>query len=221
METRLWKAWGNHELTIHYQPQVDILTGSIEKFEALLRWNCEGNDISPEVFIPIAEENGLIVPLGMWVLQKVCEQLKKWETAYPDFCGVSINFSARQLQEQDVVQRIIHVVEESGVDPSKLVIELTERTFMFHVEDAVMILEQLKHTGITVAIDDFGIGFSPLSYIQNIPFDTLKLDRSFIKNVKNDDKSQAIVKAIITLAQNLKVRVVAEGVEYKQNHCGL
>lgn len=216
METRLWKAWENREFTMYYQPQVNISTGSIEKFEALIRWNCDGDPVSPEVFIPIAEENGLIVPLGMWVLQTVCEQLKKWESECPGFCGVSVNFSARQLQEPDVIQRISHVVEESGVDASKLEIELTEGTFMLHEENAVLVFEQLKQTGITVAIDDFGTGFSSLSYLQHIPFDTLKLDRSFIKNVQHDTKSQAIVKAIITLAQSLKVRVVAEGVEHKQ-----
>jgi len=216
MATSLWKAWENREFTMHYQPQVNLLTGAIERFEALIRWDFEGNWISPELFIPIAEEVGLIVPLGMWVLQTVCEQLKKWETVHSNFCGVSVNFSARQLQEPDIVQKIIRVVEESGINPIKLEIELTEDTFMLHQENAVTIFEQLKHTGITVAIDDFGTGFSSLSYLQLIPFDTLKLDRSFINNIQHDAKSRAIVKAVITLAQSLKVRIVAEGVEYEQ-----
>ncbi|WP_147423872.1 putative bifunctional diguanylate cyclase/phosphodiesterase [Cohnella endophytica] len=216
LESRLWKAWENQEFTMNYQPQVNILTGSIEKFEALIRWNCDGIPISPETFIPIAEETGLIVPLGMWVLQTVCEQLKKWETECPDFCGVSVNFSARQFQEPEIVQTIIRAVEASGVSPRRVEIELTEGTFMLHQGNAVEIFEQLKQTGITVAIDDFGTGFSSLSYLQHIPFDTLKLDRSFIMNLQHDVKSQAIVKAIIALARSLNVRVVAEGVEYEQ-----
>lgn len=213
---RLWKAWENHEFTMHYQPQVNIMTGVIEKFEALIRWNDEGSAISPELFIPIAEEIGLIVPLGIWVLQTVCEQLKRWQTDNSVFCGVSVNFSARQLQEPDIVETIIQIVEESGVNPSMLEIELTEGTFMLHQENAVVIFEKLKNAGITIAIDDFGTGYSSFSYLQIIPFDTLKLDRFFINNIQHNDKSQAIVKAIITLAHSLKVRVVAEGVEYKQ-----
>lgn len=212
--SRLWKAWENQEFTLCYQPQVNIATGAIDKFEALIRWNYEGVPVSPETFIPIAEETGLIVPLGMWVLRTVCGQLSEWKKAYPGFCGVSVNFSARQFRDPGIVPAIMGAVEASGINPSMLEIELTEGIFMLHQGNAVEIIEQLKQTGITVAIDDFGTGFSSLSYLQHFSFDTLKLDRSFIMYLQRNVRSEAIVKTIIALARSLNARVVAEGVEY-------
>lgn len=213
MAQRLWGAWAREEFTIHYQPQVDIATGLIEKFEALIRWEKADEPISPAKFIPIAEETGLIVPLGIWILKTVCEQLKKWNSDDGDFCGVSINFSSRQLQVPDFVQSITRLVKECGVHPGKLEIELTEQTFLELQEDTAEIFDQLRKFGITIALDDFGTGYSSLSYLQYFPIDTLKIDRSFIHNLQDNEKSKAIVKAILSIAHSLKIRTVAEGVE--------
>jgi len=214
MSMKLWEAWKNQEFTMHYQPQINMKTGSVEKFEALIRWSWEGEPVSPEVFIPIAEQIGLIGPLGMWVLRTVCEQIKLWEAEDPDFCGVSINFSAFQLQEPDIVRNIMRVIRETDVDPGKLEIELTERIFANHRGTIIAVFDELRKLGISIAIDDFGTGYASLSSLQYIPFDTIKIDRSFIKNLHSNFKSREITKAIINLAHQLQVRVVAEGVEF-------
>jgi diguanylate cyclase len=213
LSTELWKAWENREFVMHYQPQVNLSTGLIEKFESLIRWNYKGKPVSPEIFIPIAEEIGLIVPLGQWIMQTVCRQLKKWQEACPDFCGVSVNVSAHQLQDPEVIEDMILAMDECKIAPGLIELELTERVYMDNQENTSHIFGQLRQRGISVAIDDFGTGYSSLNSLQYIPFDTLKIDRSFVSNLQKNKKSRVITKAILSLADSLQVRAVAEGVE--------
>jgi len=213
-ENRLRKAVGTDEFHLVYQPIVDVITRRISGLEALLRWRPAGEGIiSPMTFIPIAEETGLIVPIGEWVLKTACEQLASWLKAGYPRVPVAVNFSSRQFQQKNFIGMVTGAIERSGIPPELLEIELTETSVMHDVQESEKILRTLHEMGIRIVIDDFGSGYSSLSRLKSLPIDMIKIDRSFIKDILTDRINQEIVKIIIAIAHHLKLQVVAEGVE--------
>ena len=214
MEKHLRNALQNKEFQVYYQPQVDIETGKIIGVEALLRWqNADLGFVSPAEFIPLAEETGFIVPLGKWVLRTACEQNKRWiDQSYPPM-RVAVNFSVRQLQQPDVVEMVEEVLRETGLCPGYLELEITESIALEKLEYNIHVLNQLREMGIKISLDDFGTGYSSLSYLKQIPIDNLKIDRTFVQNIATEENNKAIANAVINLAHNLNLRVIAEGVE--------
>lgn len=214
LTAQLRHALDRGEFILHYQPQVDLQTGHIIGMEALVRWqHPELGLVSPARFIPLAEETGLIGPLGEWVMRSACAQNKAWQEAgLPPIC-VTVNLSARQLAQRDLVQTIVKVLEETGLDPKYLELELTESGVMTHPEEMLGRLRQLKEVGLRISLDDFGTGYSSLSYLKRFPFDKLKIDQSFARDITSDPNDAAIALTIIAMAQSLKLRVTAEGVE--------
>jgi diguanylate cyclase len=214
IETELVEALARSEFELYYQPQVNLATGRIIGIEALLRWrHPERGMISPTAFIPIAEETGLIIPLGEWVLRTACHQAKRWQALSSTPLRISINLSMRQLQRHDVAQTVTQVLAETGLDPKLLILEITETSLMEDVEMTISTLQCLKQIGIEISIDDFGIGYSSLNYLSSLPVDSLKIDRSFINRVAIDHQAAAISTAIIAMAHSLQLSVIAEGVE--------
>lgn len=202
---------------MEYQPQF-LAAGELVAFEALLRWDHpERGTIPPSTFIPIAEETGLVVPIGKWVLDQACRQLAAWRDVGYEKLRMSVNVSTLQFERQDWIETISGALKSSGLPPSALELELTETVVMKNCERAAERLAQLRALGISSAIDDFGTGYSSLKYLQNLPIDTLKIDQSFVRNLdplsNGESGNGAIVRAIVTLAQQLGLRVVAEGVE--------
>lgn len=218
LENSLRKAIENEELTLHFQPQVNLKTDEVTAVEALLRWNHpELGMIPPGDFIPIAEETGLIVPMGDWVLRTACEKAKQWQREGLPPIRMAVNLSAVQFLQKDLVHKIDTILEETTFHPHYLELEITENMVMQDVHSAINTLKQLKKRGIHISIDDFGTGYSTLSYLKEFPVDTLKIDRSFIKDIDTNPSSVALTKAITTLAHDLQLHVIAEGVEnYKQ-----
>lgn len=217
MQTALRKALDNQEFVLFYQPIVSLENGRIEGFEALLRWrHPEHGLIAPSEFIPLAEDTGLILPIGRWAIEQACRQNKAWQQQELKQILGSVNLSARQFQQDDLIEQIAGILVETELDPRFLKIEITESTAATHVESAIATLQRLKNMGINVLIDDFGTGYSSLSYLQQLPIDMLKIDRSFVKNAVSDKDSAAIVRAIIAMAHGLGIQVVAEGVETLQ-----
>jgi len=217
IESALRSALERKEFVLHYQPQVDLDTGRIIGMEALLRWqHPELGMVPPARFIGLAEETGLIVPIGAWVLRTACAQAKLWHDAGYSGLRVGVNLSARQFGQQDLVASIAAALAETGLPPSALEIELTESLFMNDVTQAVSLLHELKALGVALAIDDFGTGYSSFSYLRNFPIDVLKIDRSFVSDIATDADDAAIVVSIIALAHNLQLRVIAEGVESEE-----
>jgi EAL domain-containing protein (putative c-di-GMP-specific phosphodiesterase class I) len=213
IEQGLRLAEQRKELHLLYQPKVDLSSHAIIGVEALLRWHHPRLGwISPARFIPVAEETGLIVPIGEWVLRTACRQIRDWCDKGIQL-PVAVNLSARQFREPNLAQTINRIRSESGVAPEYLEIEITESGALLNTGSAIATLAQLKANGINIAIDDFGTGYSSLSYLKRLPIDTLKIDRSFIDNVAADSGDRAIVAAIIALAHSLNLKVVAEGVE--------
>ena len=216
MEGDLREAIAAGQLRLHYQPIVEIASRKLIGFEALVRWQRSAEElVFPDKFIPLAEDTGLILPLGEWVLKEACTQLSTWQKSVPgaDSLIVHVNISAKQFMQNDLVAAVAEVMAATSLDPRYLKLELTESTIMEGGDLAVGWLNQLKTTGVTLAIDDFGTGYSSLASLQKFPIDDLKIDRSFIQNVGTNDESKEIVKTIITLAQNLGLGLVAEGVE--------
>ena len=214
LESDMRRALEREEFVIHYQPIVAVGTGMITGFEALLRWQHPTRGmIQPDDFIPLAEETGLIVPIGEWVLHAACAQQKTWERLDCASGRVTVNISARQFQQRDLVQTIGRCVQRYGIDPGTLELELTESLVMRDVKGSLHSLLQLREMGVGVSIDDFGTGYSSLSYLKNFPVASLKIDRSFIDELTMDPFDDAISLAIITLAKSLHIRVIAEGVE--------
>ena len=204
------------ELFLQYQPIVSLATGSVRGFEALVRWqHPERGLIPPAKFIPIAEETGMIIPIGKWVLAEACRQMSRWqklsnlEAPLP----ISVNLSGRQFLQPDLLEQIQEVLRETGLDPRGLKLEITETVVMENIETATHTLEQLRALGVELSIDDFGTGYSSLSYLQRFPVSTLKIDRSFVSQMTESDGTAEIVRTIMKLAQNLGMDVVAEGVE--------
>jgi diguanylate cyclase (GGDEF)-like protein len=214
LERDLRHALKRNEFVVYYQPQINVHTRQIVCAEALVRWDHpEKGRISPYIFIPIAEATGLIQGIGEWVLKKSCEQLKSWHKLGLDSIRIAVNLSARQFNQANLSQWLTDLLQRHQIDPSQIELELTESTLVDDIPRSIEQLKQLKSIGIKVAMDDFGTGYSSLSYLQQFPFDILKIDRSFIQNIDQNPKSAAIAQAIITMAHQLNLRVVAEGVE--------
>jgi diguanylate cyclase (GGDEF)-like protein/PAS domain S-box-containing protein len=216
LETHLRKAIDKDELSLAYQPQVDIKTGEIRSFEALLRWNdSEFGAISPSVFIPLAEDTGLMIPIGNWVIENACKQIKHWNDVGFQNIKVSVNISPRQFQQPSLVTFINTMIKKYNLRASSLGIEITEGA-MNDAKETIPILKKLKELGISISVDDFGTGFSSLNYLKQFPIDTLKIDQSFIRDILVDKKAAAITSTIIHLGQSLGLEVIAEGVEQKK-----
>ena len=216
LETSLRRAIDREEFVLHYQPRVDINTWQLAGAEALIRWNHpERGLISPGEFIPLAEETGLIAPIGEWVLRKSFAQMKEWAT-FLNVMTVSSNISARQFQDPNFFVLVLSLLEEIGLEPERVELELTESSIMTHVDSALRTLNALQHAGVRISVDDFGTGFSSLGYLRRLPIDVLKIDRSFVNDASTDPDDAALVMAIITLAHNLRLTVVAEGVETEE-----
>lgn len=214
LENDLRRAIDQGELELHYQPKIDIQSRQVCGMEALVRWNHPRKGMIPPFnFIPLAEETGLIVPLGEWVVTEACRQTKAWIDQGMEPMVVSVNISARQFTEGTLVQVVTNALRTTGLDPKYLDLEITEGILMDDTRMSTRILKQLREMGVHVSLDDFGTGYSSLSYIRNFPIDTLKIDRSFLMDITKDETSVAIVGAIITLSMALGLRIVAEGVE--------
>jgi EAL domain-containing protein (putative c-di-GMP-specific phosphodiesterase class I) len=212
METGLRRAIERRELILEYQPQVNLASNAVVGAEALVRWKRGGEIVSPASFIPIAEESHLIVAIDEWVLDKVCRQIVAWDKAGVPQVRVSINVSARHFRKPDMVADILAIIREHDVAPERLCIEITEGVLM-DTDQARSKLQALVDFGLRISIDDFGTGFSSLSYLKRFPIHELKIDRSFIDGIASDADDRAISSAIIALAGNLGMIVVAEGVE--------
>jgi len=199
---------------LHYQPRLAVDSLKITGVEALVRWqHPQLGLVSPAEFIPLAEDNGLIVPIGEWVLRTACRQTREWQEKGFPALRVGVNVSARQFHEQHFAEIILEILEETGLAPEYLELELTESSIMSDAQATIDVLAGLKAMGVTISIDDFGTGFSSLSYLKRLPIDALKIDRAFIRDVSTDPDDAALVMAIVTLAHNLRLQVVAEGVE--------
>lgn len=214
LEAGLHHAIENQQLQLYYQPQVDISSGKIIGAEALLRWqHPEWGFVSPGTFIPIAEETGLIIPLGEWVLQTACTQATTWLER--GLRKVSVNLSARQFNQSDLPQKLGQILTETGLEPGCLELEITE-TILMQDKSALLMLNHLRQIGVQISIDDFGTGYSSLSYLQHFPFDRLKIDQSFVRNIVSNKNNMAIITAVISMAHDLKLQVTGEGVETKE-----
>jgi diguanylate cyclase (GGDEF)-like protein len=214
LESDLSHAMERGEFFLHYQPKVDIATGMITGTEALLRWNHPVHGLVPPAdFISLAEETGLIVPIGEWVLATACAQTKAWQDQGLSDLAVAVNLSARQFADSGLLSKLTRIIHSSGLDPASLELEITESVVMSQADCAVTVLEQLKSIGVQIAIDDFGTGYSSLGYLRRFPIDTIKVDRSFIMDIPADAGDTKIARAIIAMAHALKLKVVAEGVE--------
>lgn len=226
-ECQLRKALDRAEFTLHYQPQVDSRTMKICGVEALVRWQHPTKGLLlPNHFITLAEETGLIVPLGQWVLKAACRQAKAWqEMGLPPF-RIAVNLSPKQFQQTDLYENIRQILLETGLEPTCLDLEITESAVMTNIDHAIQILTRLKSLGICLSIDDFGTGYSSLNYLKSLPIDTLKIDRSFVMEIPKAEDDMAIVSAVISMAHNLNLKVLAEGVQsiaqrdfLLSNHC--
>ncbi|MEL6815923.1 MAG: EAL domain-containing protein [Cyanobacteria bacterium J06598_3] len=214
METWLRYALERSEFEVYYQPQLNLATGNIEGSEALIRWcHPEHGYISPAKFVPRAEETGLIVPIGQWVLETSCAQAKRWLDMGLGMHYISINLSSVQFNQLNLIDQIKNTLATSGLAANQLELEVTETALMQDAESAIAILTELKALGIRIAIDDFGTGYSSLSYLKQLPIDTLKIDNCFVRGAVHDSKNQAILQSTIELAHRLDLKVVAEGVE--------
>lgn len=214
VENDLRHAIERNEFEVFYQPIVDLETCETREFEALIRWRHPTRGlVPPDSFVPVAEETGLIIPIGRWILQQATYQLAKWQKMTLNRLAISVNLSAKQLVHPSLTGQVLQILKESGLEPDQLKLEVTESTVMEHSERSLSVLNELKSLGISLSTDDFGTGYSSLSYLQQFPFDRLKIDRSFIQRMMDDAKSAAIVKTILMLGSNLGTDVVAEGIE--------
>lgn len=214
LEAGLRKAIEKNELFLLYQPRVDITSGSVVGAEALIRWKrADGRIIPPNEFIPLAEETGLIIPIGEWVLKSACAQLARWHQKENMPIGISVNLSTIQFLDPALPAVVKGIIEQSGVDPQFLTLEITESIMMSDVEEKIDIIRQLKSIGLKLAIDDFGVGFSSLNYLRKLPLDELKIDRSFVNPLLKGTNSKALLSSVIYLGQKLGLLTVAEGVE--------
>jgi polar amino acid transport system substrate-binding protein len=216
MENKLRRAVEHQEFEVYYQPKVNINTKKIVGMEALIRWqHPEFGIILPSDFISLAEETGIIIPIGEWILRAACIQNKIWIDAGFNL-EVSVNLSARQFQQPNLLQVITEILEETDFPPELLNLEVTESSIMKNADSAISMLTEIKKKGIKISIDDFGTGYSSLGYLKSLPIDTLKIDKSFVNDVTTNQDDAALVMAIITLAHNLRLKVIAEGVETEE-----
>jgi diguanylate cyclase (GGDEF)-like protein/PAS domain S-box-containing protein len=217
LEGSLRCALERDEFLLHYQPKVNLITGEITGVEALIRWQrTDRRLVPPSEFVPIAEDCGLIVQIGRWVLRETCRQAREWQEAGLPFKRVSVNVSAAEFRDKDFVEGVRTILLETGLEAQYLDLELTERVLMEDVESTGEVLRELKTMGVHLAVDDFGTGYSSLSYLQQFPIDVLKIDQSFVHRITSDSRDSAIVSSIIDMGRNLKQRVIAEGVETRE-----
>ncbi len=227
LEKQLRNALSHNELVLHYQPQIEAQTDRIVSCEALVRWNHPDLGlIFPDQFIGYAEDSGLIIPMGEWILEQACQQAQAWRDQGLPPLTLTVNLSPRQLLQQGLVETVSNILKKTGLPPSQLELEITERVLMRNIDASVEILSQLKNMGIKLSVDDFGTGYASLSYLRKLPVDKIKIDRSFIHGSLTNLQDAAIITAIITIAHQLKLEVVAEGVEtlkqrefLQQQHC--
>ena len=214
LEAGLRKALQHKEFLIHYQPQVDLNDGKILGVEALVRWqHPERGLIFPGQFIPLAEQTGLITEIGEWVLREACRQMRQWQDQLQQPLTLSVNISARQFRHLGLLESLAVILEETGLPPQTLELEITESIIMEDLDQAITIMHQIKQMGVNIAIDDFGTGYSSLSYLKRFPLSRLKIDQSFVRDVVEDSNDAEIAASVIALAQNMRLEVVAEGVE--------
>src|SRR5690606_3977008 len=213
LERALRRAIECQEFSLYYQPQINLMTGEISGLEALIRWNHpEWGLVAPTRFIPLAEETGLIVPIGDWVLRTACKQAAEWHKQGLPRVPIAVNLSAKQLVP-GLHQKVQAALASSELEPEYLELELTEHSSMEDPEGTIQLLQKLKTLGVSISIDDFGTGYSSLNYLKRLPVDKLKIDRSFIKDVTSEPDDLAIAKTVIALAKRLQLKVIAEGVE--------
>ena len=217
IETQLRNALAREEFSLHYQAKVDLKTKAITGVEALLRWtNPDLGSVTPVQFIPVAEETGLIIPIGKWVLKTACRQNVAWQQAgLPPVC-MAVNLSPRQFADPDLIADISGILAETGMAPELLEMEITESMVMHDTQRAVILLNAIKALGVRLAIDDFGTGYSSLVYLKRLPIDTLKIDKEFIADLTSNPDDEAIIATIITMGHSLGLNVVAEGVENEE-----
>jgi len=216
IENDLRQAVERNELRVFYQPVVDLTTDRITGFEALVRWQHPVRGLIPPMsFIPLAEETGLILPIGNWVLETACRQARAWHDEWPSEAPLtmSVNLSARQFAQPDLVDQVAAILESTGLPASALKLEITESVVMDESETGINALRALRALGCRLALDDFGTGYSSLSYLKSLPLDTIKIDRSFVAGLADDDANLPIVQAVIALAHGLGIDVTAEGIE--------
>ncbi|MGB9149081.1 MAG: EAL domain-containing protein, partial [Burkholderiales bacterium] len=214
LENDLRSAISNNEFELYYQPQVNTLSGGIIGMEALIRWNHPDRGmLLPNDFIPLAEETGLISMIGEWVLNTACSQAKQWGDSGLAPIRVAVNLSAHQIEQHDFVDKVKLALQTSGLESSKLDLEITESAMMKDVDNSQEKLRQIANLGVHISIDDFGTGYSSLAYLKDLPINTLKIDQSFIRDLKEDFAETSIVSAMIQIARGLKLRLLAEGVE--------
>jgi len=215
LESRLHRGIENQEFFLRYQPQVDLRSGRIAGVEALIRWNDPARgEVSPIEFISVAEELGLIVPLGEWVFRAACRQVRAWaDEAILGEATMAVNLSARQFMSRDLAPLLVSAAGEAGVDPRRIELEITESMVMRNLDQSIAVLQELRAAGIGISIDDFGVGYSSLAQLRRLPVSTMKIDRSFIANVPEDESSNSITEAIIAMGKRLNLRIIAEGVE--------
>ncbi|MEM8807819.1 MAG: EAL domain-containing protein, partial [Cyanobacteria bacterium P01_G01_bin.38] len=224
LETDLRYAVKRQELEVHYQPLVDLRSNQLVGLEALLRWHHpQQGDVSPEQFIPIAEETGLIIPMGQYVLEQACQQIQNWlrEGWISSAFTLSVNFSSKQLSNTNLVHRILQILAETGLNPSYLQLEITESMLMDNPTVAASVFQELESHSIRLALDDFGTGYSSLSHLQKFPVRTLKIDRSFVARLETQAEDREIIQSIVSLAHTLKMDVIAEGIETEAQLCHL
>jgi diguanylate cyclase (GGDEF)-like protein len=216
VETDLRRALSRDEFEVFYQPIVSLDDNHSTEFEALIRWNHPVHGyVAPTDFISVAEESGLILPIGRWILEEACRQTREWQRSLPAYenLSVSVNLSARQLMHPTLRGQIEEILATTGLDPKFLKVEVTESTVIERSETALAVLTEMRELGLSLSMDDFGTGYSSLSYLHQFPFERLKIDRSFVDKMDHDPKSEAIVRTILLLGKNLNMQVVAEGIE--------
>jgi len=219
IETNLRRAIRNNEFELYYQPRVDLRTDKVSSAEALIRWNDPDEGvIQPLTFISIAEDTGLIVKIGEWVIEQACRDIRKWRDMGLPELKISVNVSARQFMDFSLSSKIEGMIRKCGIDAKNFEVEITESTLVKNIEFTTSMLKKLTDLGITIAIDDFGTGYSSMSYLKKLPFHVLKIDREFIKDLTEDSDDEEITKAIVALGKGLKLDIVAEGVETKQHY---
>lgn len=217
LENDIRRALQDNQFRIVYQPQINIETGEIFAMEALIRWeHPRRGTIVPCEFISLAEETGLIQPIGEWVLRNACKDLQHWRAAGLTTVRIAVNLSANQLEDDNIVETVINILDEHDIPSHKLEIEITENILMKDIENGINKLNQLSRHGVKIAIDDFGTGYSSLNYLKKLPIDTLKIDRSFIHDMENNDEDSSIIRAIIAMAKGLNLNIISEGVETRE-----